>query len=53
MGMAHFIVATTQFGVASLCGQGFTTQEKEKMGIYGQICHECEQRAKSAWVTFK
>lgn len=54
MGTAHFITAATgNAGVVALCGEVFTTKQKQQMGVYGQICSECEKRVKNAWVTFK
>lgn len=53
MTMAHFITAANEYGVVALCGEAFTTQQKVRMGVYGQECPECMRRAKDAWVTFK
>lgn len=52
---AHFIVTTVQGIMVAICGAAFKPSEisGSRVGIYGQVCKECDDKVKEAWVTVK
>lgn len=55
MATAHFIVSGVEGAMIAVCGEVIAPRDANrcKVGVYGEKCKECEQRAKNAWVTIK
>lgn len=52
---AHFIVSTVEGCMVALCGEVIGPKQVQgaKVGVYGQVCPDCEKKVKKAWVTVK
>jgi hypothetical protein len=52
---AHFIVSTVAGSLIAICGQVFSPKVigGSQVGIYGEMCKDCETKVKQAWVTLK
>lgn len=53
--MVHFIVSGIQGSMIAACGLVISPKDAagSRIGIFSQICHDCEVKVKQAWVTFK
>ncbi len=52
---AHFITMTVEGVMVAICGAAFPpkTVGGARLGIYAQVCKECDAKVKEAWVTLK
>lgn len=52
---AHFIVNTVEGVMLTICGAAIPPRDVQgaRVGIYAQICKDCETAVKGAWVTVK
>lgn len=52
---AHFVVSSIEGSLVTICGSVIAPSDVDgsRVGIYGQMCKECETKVKQAWVTVK
>lgn len=52
---AHFIIQTVSGVMLAICGEVIWPKRTAgaKVGIYAQVCTECDKAVKHAWVTVK